>query len=301
MAPRPAGFGGGCGVGGLGVLIAACGGGSSGGSGGGAGGGTTTPLSAAITSPTGSQNITFNTAVTFTGSASGGTPPYVYAWNFDSTSVGGGPGSSSQQNPGSVTFALAGAYVVGLTVTDSTGAVASATVAITADPTLSTIGPLYSGTADWNQYVAADGTTALAATGAACDPATAGTGYDKCIHGGELQAVTVSGFSGCTGVFADDALGAFDWDCTASGDTVKFVSTGLNKGKFLSDLLDFTGTPAWRTNTVTVSGKGASATIPPAPSAILTLSLTPRLAPPPSQPLVPTVGGAGLGPATYGL
>ncbi len=50
--------------------------------------------------------------VNFTGSASGGTPPYSYSWDF------GDGASSSSQNPAH-TYAAAGTYPVSLTVTDS--------------------------------------------------------------------------------------------------------------------------------------------------------------------------------------
>ena len=51
-------------------------------------------------------------AVSFTGSASGGTPPYSFAWAF------GDGSSSTQQNP-SHTYSQAGTYQAVLTVTDS--------------------------------------------------------------------------------------------------------------------------------------------------------------------------------------
>lgn len=59
-------------------------------------------------------------AIPFTGSASGGTPPYTsYYWNF------GDGSTSSQQNP-THTYSSGGTYNVQLTVQDSTGANASA-------------------------------------------------------------------------------------------------------------------------------------------------------------------------------
>jgi len=62
-------------------------------------------------------------AVSFTGSATGGTPPYTYNWNF------GDGSSSSAQNP-SHTYSTIGNYTANLTVTDSGSANASATVSI---------------------------------------------------------------------------------------------------------------------------------------------------------------------------
>jgi PKD repeat protein len=52
------------------------------------------------------------TPVQFTGTASGGTPPYTWAWDF------GDGGSSTQQNP-THTYTTAGLYTVTLMVTDS--------------------------------------------------------------------------------------------------------------------------------------------------------------------------------------
>jgi PKD repeat protein len=53
-------------------------------------------------------------AANFTGSATGGTPPYSYSWNF------GDGQSSSSQNP-SHTYNSAGTYIAILTATDSEG------------------------------------------------------------------------------------------------------------------------------------------------------------------------------------
>jgi PKD repeat protein len=62
--------------------------------------------------------------VTFTGAATGGTPPYTYAWSF------GDGGTSSVQNP-SHSYSTAGSFTAVLTVSDSQGAKADATATIT--------------------------------------------------------------------------------------------------------------------------------------------------------------------------
>lgn len=62
-------------------------------------------------------------AVSFTGSASGGTSPYTYKWTF------GDGGNSASQNP-SHTYSVAGSYTATLSVTDSASAAASSTVNI---------------------------------------------------------------------------------------------------------------------------------------------------------------------------
>ncbi len=81
------------------------------------------PQAVASGSPTsGSVPLT----VSFTGSASGGSSPYTYSWNF-----GDGSPASTTQNP-SHTYTVAGSYTAVLTVTDSTGASSTARVQITA-------------------------------------------------------------------------------------------------------------------------------------------------------------------------
>ncbi|MBO0814826.1 MAG: PKD domain-containing protein, partial [Actinobacteria bacterium] len=63
--------------------------------------------------------------VSFTGSASGGTAPYSYSWNF-----GDGSAASTAQNP-SHTYSSAGTYTAKLTVTDSSSPANTATSTVT--------------------------------------------------------------------------------------------------------------------------------------------------------------------------
>jgi PKD repeat protein len=75
--------------------------------------------------------VTAPGAVSFTGTASGGTAPYGYAWTF------GDGSSSTSQNP-SHTYATAGTDSVNLTVTDAAAHTASASaLSITVSPPLS--------------------------------------------------------------------------------------------------------------------------------------------------------------------
>ncbi len=70
------------------------------------------------------SNSVVGQTVSFTGSASGGTTPYNYAWNFGDSSTGSGSSASH-------IYQTAGVYTVVLTVTDAAGHVASATNTVT--------------------------------------------------------------------------------------------------------------------------------------------------------------------------
>src|SRR2546425_6325748 len=59
-------------------------------------------------------------SISFSASASGGTPPYIYSWTF-----GDGVGTSSAQSP-TYSYSSPGSYVVVLLTTDSVGATATA-------------------------------------------------------------------------------------------------------------------------------------------------------------------------------
>jgi hypothetical protein len=59
----------------------------------------------------------------------------------------------------------------------------------------------------------------------------------------------------CSGITATDSLSAFGWQCEVQG-TPRLVSTSLQSGKNLSDLIDF-DLVAWRVMTVQVNKDGA--------------------------------------------
>ena len=86
------------------------------------------PLTATASALPTSGQVPLN--VSFTGSASGGTPPYSYSWNF-----GDGSATSTAQNP-THTYSNAGTYTATLTVTDSSSPAktASSNVTISATP-----------------------------------------------------------------------------------------------------------------------------------------------------------------------
>ncbi|WP_349361998.1 alkaline phosphatase family protein [Streptomyces sp. PH10-H1] len=87
-----------------------------------------TPLSATASASPTSGNSPLG--VSFAGTASGGSPPYSYSWNF-----GDGSATSTVQNPGH-TYNSAGTYTATLTVTDgsSPAKTASSSVTVTASP-----------------------------------------------------------------------------------------------------------------------------------------------------------------------
>ena len=89
-----------------------------------------TPLSATAKGTPSTGNAPL--AVSFTGSATGGTAPYSYSWNF-----GDGSATSTAQNP-SHTYNSAGTYTATLTVTDSSSPVKTATSTVTT--TVSAVG-----------------------------------------------------------------------------------------------------------------------------------------------------------------
>jgi len=70
---------------------------------------------------------TVGESITLSGSASGGTSPYTYAWDLDSDEV---YDDSTAQNP-SYTWDTAGSYIIGLQVTDDATATATDTATVT--------------------------------------------------------------------------------------------------------------------------------------------------------------------------
>lgn len=80
------------------------------------------PLSAMIGTPFSYSSVIMlpNQALTLSGSAYGGTPPYTYSWTIDNSSA-----FSTRQTPGRYVIRAMGAHTVTLTVTDTAGAVRS--------------------------------------------------------------------------------------------------------------------------------------------------------------------------------
>ena len=154
------------------------------------------------------------------------------------------------------TYGLATAIATGpTTITAAIGPISgSATLSVVSFR--GAIGALYPNNGgNWNDYVKNDGANSFSATDTACTGTETG-GYTVCLHGGEMRKVDVIGKSACNGLTAVDALDAFNWVCDSGTGTVRMVSTGLKDGKMLTDLIDFSGTPKWRSNNVTVYADG---------------------------------------------
>jgi alpha-tubulin suppressor-like RCC1 family protein len=79
-----------------------------------------------FTSPSGNVSIEQGQSVVFLKEVTGGVSPYTYEWDF-----GGGANNKLVEDPGQVIFDTPGDYTVKLTVTDSTGISASATITVT--------------------------------------------------------------------------------------------------------------------------------------------------------------------------
>jgi hypothetical protein len=109
------------------------------------------------------------------------------------------------------------------------------------------LGPLYSSSALWLDYIKSDGGNEYSATGGAvCDGTE--TRAKDCIHAGEMKVITVSGVSSCSGMTAVDDLGVFDWNCFISSGSVKLYSI-LKTDKGLKDLLN---TNSWKPNSLSL-------------------------------------------------
>ncbi|AFM13685.1 hypothetical protein [Turneriella parva] len=131
-----------------------------------------------------------------------------------------------------------------------------------AAPQVGEVQPVYAAATNWLQYVRNDGTGALTATGTLCDGAETGLA-SSCLHGGEMKRVPVTNRSDCAGLNATDALGAFTWRCAMINGVPNMVTGGLAEERYLSHLLDFSGTGSWRLNSVTVTDSAGSASTEP--------------------------------------
>lgn len=135
--------------------------------------------------------------VDFSAFASGGTPPYAYAWDF-----GDGSGSSAQ-NP-SHTFTTEGTYPVTLTVTDGTGASATdahLSISVQAPACSLTCSALVPSSAQTHEAVTFDGSATV--SGCAETPSFEWDFGDGTPHG-----------TSPTATHAYAAPGSYDWTLT---------------------------------------------------------------------------------------
>ncbi len=112
---------------------------------------------------------------------------------------------------------------------------------------------------NWNDYIKNDGADRLTASSTICDGTETGNYYQSCIHTGEIRKIEIPGRTSCTGLtMADNASsgGALNWICKedSANNQVIIYSTNLRKGKYLSDLLDWTlSVPDWKQMKLVVS------------------------------------------------
>ncbi len=63
-------------------------------------------------------------------------------------------------------------------------------------------------------------------------------GASNCVAAGLLRALAVEGMTSCDGVTAQDALQLLTWSCEVTETGIRLVSTGLQPGKGLADIID---------------------------------------------------------------
>jgi hypothetical protein len=120
-----------------------------------------------------------------------------------------------------------------------------------------TVGALYTGKPAWTDYVQAASTYA--------SPTNCGglmeSGATSCVHAGEFRRADVAlGLGSCAGVTATDALNAFTWVCddTSMAPTVILRTSKMNVTSPLRELIDFSGSPQWKNNSITVIKGGVT-------------------------------------------
>lgn len=128
--------------------------------------------------------------------------------------------------------------------------ISNANITCAALPSISALYP--NNGKSWNSYVKNDGTSRFQATDAACVSTVSG-GYSACLHAGEIRKIDLSDKTSCSNLTAVDNLSALNWVCRTTSSGIQFVSTGLKKGKGLSDLIDWTSaTPSLLSMSLTI-------------------------------------------------
>jgi parallel beta-helix repeat protein len=203
----------------------------------------------AITPSVATVAIGLNTAFTATATYSDATTADLTSkvtWSSADTAI-----ATINTSTGIATGVALGGTSVSASFSGITAPTASLTVEPVIPPPLDPVTALFPANGNWNDYVA--GNDWKTATDVACVAAT----DTACLHGGELRVVVATGQTSCSGLTAADDLGAFNWECDASTNPVRLVSTRLADGKNLSDLIDFV-TPGFKANKVTVYANGST-------------------------------------------
>ncbi|MDX1960949.1 MAG: hypothetical protein SFU98_20435 [Leptospiraceae bacterium] len=140
-------------------------------------------------------------------------------------------------------------------MTNSTGTATSNITNANITCNLITVTALYpSNGLNWNDYINRDFSKDIFyQPDIVCNTSNTG-GYRTCVHGGEIRKFDIPTRSTCTNLTATDNLSALNWICRANSTTggVTFYSTALKKGKYLSDLIDWTNN-AWQKLTITIN------------------------------------------------
>lgn len=116
-----------------------------------------------------------------------------------------------------------------------------------------TVAPAYAAATNWNTYVPVSDSSANELSQQDLNCSGSETGYEKCLHGGEVRRVNVPGQNSCIGLTIEEELDVFDWACDTIFGQAAFYSRRLKEGKGLKDLLTMSG---WRQNRVMVRRDG---------------------------------------------
>jgi hypothetical protein len=143
-------------------------------------------------------------------------------------------------------------------ITNATGTVSSADISnVNITCAVATVTALYpTNGANWNDYIKRDFANDVFSQtdnpDCSTTPPTTG-GYSTCVHAGAIRKFDLPSRSSCTNLTGSDSAGALNWICRTNTTTggISFYSTGLKKGKGLSDLIDWTAN-GWKLLTFTV-------------------------------------------------
>ncbi|MEW5847881.1 MAG: right-handed parallel beta-helix repeat-containing protein [Myxococcota bacterium] len=208
------------------------------------------------------SSVTSSTSTSTSSSASSTSGAASSSSSSASSGGGASTSSSSSASSSSATSSTASSSSGASSSSATSSSSSAASSSSSSGGVLVEVEPIYpEAGANWNQYVANDGSNVLNASGAPCVPDPA-LRYDQCIHGGELRQVVISSADGCGGFSIQDDLDVFSWGCLdeSPGDNVlRFVTLGFKAGRGLRHLL---GPDGWLPNAVTISGPVSARSTP---------------------------------------